>query len=504
MNPNATIRDQGVLDRLDAWLFVGRGGALALSLAFLGFALLHPDVFLDDEGLLPFEFYRHVLDEPWAFLFQVKAKPVLEILYAVPSWFGFPAYLAMHALVGAVGVFLASEAARQLRIARPNLAGWTVALSAVYAVSVANGTPNADGLVFFAAFLALYASGRWRAAGILLGMLPLVRHELGTVVLVFAAWDFLRHRRIGFWLAIAAFPVLYVLAGAWFHQDLLWVRSTWVDTAQLPLASRYWTVMPLSEVYRYQAWSFLNNAPPLALGALVGAVAAWKSRDRDLLVLVAIILLTFVLFTLMQSGLVPNNVDAKIRSSLLLLLPIAIVAARGLSLNALGGRVLSARSMRIAPVVLRLVLVVAALAGFVGSVRNPFQIIGRQHAETHQLMDALRDRGLYTGQPLYSDLQTVRHDRCAGIRIEQGYLLANHSMVWEMERGTSVRTGQREAVLGAMERSRFLFRPERHVVRRDALYVIHRHGRTESWRRVVEAEGPERVEVGKWDVFFWR
>lgn len=502
MNPNATIRDQGVLDRLDAWLFVGRGGALALSLAFLVFALLHPDVFLDDEGLLPFEFYRHVLDEPWAFLFQVKAKPVLEILYAVPSWFGFPAYLAMHALVGAVGVFLASEAARQLRIARPNLAGWTVALSAVYAVSVANGTPNADGLVFFAAFLALYASGRWRAAGILLGMLPLVRHELGTVVLVFAAWDFLRHRRIGFWLAIAAFPVLYVLAGAWFHQDVWWVFSTYVDTSKLPLESRYWATLPPSEVGRYQAMAFLHNAPPLALWALAGTWRAWRSREYDLLLLVFTVAMTFASFAAMQLGWIPNALDAKLRSSLLPLLPLAIVAARGLSFASIGARAGPLGTS--AAALVRLVLVAAAGAGFVWTVLNPQPIIGRQHAETHQLMDALRDSGLYTGQPLFSDLQTVRHDRCAGIRIEQGYLLANHSMVWEMERGTSVRTGQREAVLGAMERSRFLFRPERHVVRRDALYVIHRHGRTESWRRVVEAEGPERVEVGKWDVFFWR
>jgi hypothetical protein len=483
----------GAPARFEAWLLERPAGAIAIALAFLAFAATRGLVYLNDEGTLPFEYLQGLHHDPLAILFQSKGKPVLQLLYGLPALAGLRGYLLAHAVVGAVGVWLISCAARRLGAARPNLAGAFFATSTIFAVSAANGIPNADGAVFFSLFLLLYAADRRIAAGVILGMLPLVRHELGVVTVAFVAWDVLRHRRLDLALAVGAFPALYVLAGALYHQDPLWVIRLWVNPTNIPTELKNWSILTVPEALTYHVLAFPNNAPFLAVWALVGVATLFARRRWDLLVLPIVLVLSAAAFVWMQTGSAIAALDLRLRSYLLLVPPMAILVAFGLSF--LPGRAAGTWT--------RLAVLALALAWQIVRIQDPRGLLFDQHQRTHALFDTLRAEGLYTGQTLFTDLQTARYDTCAGIETERTYLLGNSAMRWEVERNTTEATGQRAASIRAFEATRFLLVPERHQVRRDALYLLRRQPRLQTWRTVIEAENPQRVAIGEWDVYRW-
>ena len=83
---------------LDEW-----AGMLLCTGAFLIVVIVFAwkNTFLNDEGILTFPEARGLVREFWAFLFFHKSKPLNLLLYAIPSEFGFRAFLVAHAIVSA-------------------------------------------------------------------------------------------------------------------------------------------------------------------------------------------------------------------------------------------------------------------------------------------------------------------------------------------------------------------------------------------------------------------
>ncbi len=475
------------LDAIDKWLFESRAGAVAMSLLFFVFTAATGLRFLNDEGTLPIEFISAFLNEPMAIFFMTKAKPVLLLIYGVPMMFGIRGYLFAHCLIGSTGVFLICEAARGFKVGRPNIAGLFLATNTIYFVSVACGFPNADGVVIVVLFLMLYTHDRTFLAGLVLGLLPLVRHELGVISAVFVGLDILKHRRIKMTIATALLPAIYILAGAIYLGDLFWVFTNWLNTTNVPVEYRDWRIFTVPEALNYHVLAFPNNSPLLTLAALAGIVVIFVKRRFDLLVFPIIVLLTAAMFLWLQTGTAIGFVDMGLRSYLMFAPFMAVLAAMALSLRFKGSSLL--------------VLVFAALSLGWQGVRayDPVDVLGRQHEFQHQLFDELRERGLYSGQTLYTDLQTARYDTCAGIATDRTFLLGNTVMRWEIELSTKASDKQRAAAVSAMAATRILLYPEDHEIQRDAVYLLRREGRLQAWRDRIEAENPERIEVGIFD-----
>lgn len=176
-----------------------------------------------DEGLSTYFFARYVGDDFVAAVFCQKFKPVVAAFYAPVARLGLRPFLFVHVIVGAAGVLLAARAARALGSGASNVAAVVVAFSPIYLLGGPLGLSNVDGVVALCLVLVLYArdpdSPGW---AIVLGMLPWIRYELSPFVVVLLVWEVLtRHR----WIALvqgAAFPAVYLVAGAVYHRDLLW------------------------------------------------------------------------------------------------------------------------------------------------------------------------------------------------------------------------------------------------------------------------------------------
>lgn len=196
--------------------------ALALVAVALGFTLLVPQA--DDEGYLTYIGARVLWDAPTAAFFFQKIHPTLSLLYAPVAALGWPAFRVAHVLVAGGAVLLVGDAVDRFG-GKGWLASMLMALSPVFIISAASGQSNTDGVFFVAAVLNLHARGP-RAAlcgAALAGAALWTRYEmvlpLGAVVL----WGLReREHRVARLAAAAAFPVLYLTAGALYHGDPLW------------------------------------------------------------------------------------------------------------------------------------------------------------------------------------------------------------------------------------------------------------------------------------------
>jgi len=196
---------------------------VAVYLAF-GFAFLQTDYVLNDEGLATVVWASAARHELLAVLFFQKAKPVLSLLYLPAAALGFRTALGMHLAVASLAIPFLGATARALRLQLPNLPSLIVALSPVYFLGGAAGISNVDGVVGTALFLYLLIARKkdgW--AGVVLGALPWVRHELAFLVAIVLVRTVLTDRSRRLILGTLAFPTLYALAGALYHRDLLWL-----------------------------------------------------------------------------------------------------------------------------------------------------------------------------------------------------------------------------------------------------------------------------------------
>ena len=250
-----------------------RAAVVVLTLAYVALAGLavHDARFLHDEGLLTHLFASLVGREPAATIFLQKARPPLALLYAPIAAAGLPAFLWAHVLVGALAVPLVAATAERLGHARPELAAAVVALSPMHVAAGAAGLMNADAVVGVALVAWLWASGRWLVAGMVMGALVWVRSELAVLALVLALAALVqRPWRPRALVGLTAFPLLYGLAGAVYHGDLLWMLH-WPPALATPMADN-----PFWQAEAGQASLPTVIAALLAITPAVALLGTWR------------------------------------------------------------------------------------------------------------------------------------------------------------------------------------------------------------------------------------
>lgn len=212
------------VDRLaflnDRWV----GWYLALAYVAVGLWFVHTDYALNDEGLLTHYWASWARQDFWPVLFFQKVKPVLATLYAPVSAGGAHATMAAHVVIAALAIPMIGSVARSLGHPAPVVASLIVASSPIFFFGGASGVSNIDGVVGVTAVLWLLACRRSPfLAGAIAGLLPWVRFELAIFVLLLAA-EAVRSKEDRSLLAgLVLFPLFYVVGGAIYHSDLLWM-----------------------------------------------------------------------------------------------------------------------------------------------------------------------------------------------------------------------------------------------------------------------------------------
>lgn len=514
------------IEALHAHLFERPAGALACALGFFAVsaALAMKLRFHHDEGLLTFDFARGLLREPLALVFFVKAKPVLLALALLPSAIGLRAYLLAHAAMAAGAVYLASAAARHLRVTSPNVAGWVLATSFSFTVAASNGYPNAGGCFALSLFLYLYLSGRRLPAALVLGALPFARNELAPVTLIFLALDVIEHRSLRFVLATLSFGAIYGAASGVYHGDPLWLYSGYPDPQGLPPKLRLYQTPTVIEAAQNLRQALLDNSPLLVAFGLFGV----SLRDRRIAAVFASMIAIYFAMTAFQIiGVLGFDTSPRYYVAPLPLLALtaawalspaerpsvgwwaapaiaatsALTGAIGAVFTAIAGLAsalfLGAHLRKLAECLL-LAGAIGIVAAELASERSHER---RPHLRTHELVDAMRREGIYRGQPLYTDDYAARYDLDAGLG--ETHVLVNQTIDWELRYDTNPRNGQYEKMVRALEAQRLIFDPARHAVRRDAVYVLEDQERTKAWRARIEAEAPSVARIGDHFVYSW-
>jgi hypothetical protein len=447
-----------------ALVFLGGAAACGASLRFL-----------HDEGIFTLDMAAALPSAPLAVLFLLKAKAVLAILYALPARAGAAAYLAAHAAIGAATIPLVVAAARRLGLPSPNLAGWALATSVGFFVASASGFANSDGAFFLALFLWLYAGERRVWAALVLGALPFIRFELTFAVAVILGFDLWRRRDARFAATALAFPIAYVVAGALYHRDVLWLLHTLSNRSQ-PADVRRYASPTLWQVAGFILTSAAVNFSVLGLVGVLG----WDRNDRRLLPLFVAVAGTYLILIGLAAYDVGVAVDRSLRYHVAPLPLVALLAA----------------SWRVPPTRATWLVAVQALAMIAALTLTGF---GReQHLQDHQVMSAVRANPLWRGRPIYTDIHIARYDRCAGV---DAWMIANESIVAELDDMLARNRAQRDALAAALERQRFLIALP--PIRRDALYLIESSARGRRARAWIEAAHPTVVELDRYRLYGW-
>lgn len=298
-------------------------GGLTIVFAAAGVALVLGEGIVNDEGLMTHVFARWLTLEPWAVLFFQKVKPMVCVLYALPSLGGATSTLVAHVLVAALAAPMLAAVARRLGLRWPNLPALLLLASPLYLFGAAAGVSNTDGVALSTLVLYLTVARGWHwAAGLVLGCLPWVRSELAPFAGILWLYMALIARNRGFALGALIVPLAYALAGALYHRDLLWPLHY---AAALPFPDAHNVILGGSGGLRSLPWVLLLVTP--AIG--VAAVAPWRRLtpiERALALGAALNLLLISLLPLW--GLF--NFDSSARYSMQPLPVLALLAARAL------------------------------------------------------------------------------------------------------------------------------------------------------------------------------
>jgi hypothetical protein len=430
-------------------VFAGRSGSLIVAGTFaaIGVVLVLVMPGADDEGYLAFIGARVLAADPIAAFFFQKIHPALSALYALPAALGWTAYRIAHVLVAAGGLWLIGDAVERLlpnrsRIesGRPSLASnrgalaaALVALSPAFLLAAVAGQSNTDGIAFFAAVLNLHArGGRAALAGAALAGFALwTRYETAPMLAAVVVWGlFERDGRIARALAVVAFPLVYVVAGAIYHGDPLWlVHFTPNVTAPVPSNPVYgWLGLDPESIGTW-FWHVTLAAPAWPVLVLV----RWKKlpvAGRVLLLALAIQAAAMFVLPLLRmffEGLGP-------RYMLVLSPAFAIVLALG--------PLASKHTARFALAVALVLTMLSPLLG--GDVLRRLGVLPAESAELHDEVEALRDPEgvVYTNDRRLSILL-----RSSGARVR---FLPHHDVLYELYHLANHDNGQYERIIAAL------------------------------------------------------
>jgi hypothetical protein len=406
---------------------------VAATFAAIGAVLVLVLPGADDEGYLAFIGARVMLDDPIAGFFFQKIHPALSAFYAPAAALGWTAYRLAHVLVAASALWLVGDAVDRLG-GKGTLAAALVALSPAFLLAAVAGQSNTDGVFFFAAVLNLHTrGGRAALAGAALAGFALwTRYETAPMLAAVVVWGlFEREGRIARALALAAFPLVYVVSGAAYHGDALWlVHFTPNVTAPVPANPVYGWLGLDPESLGTWFWHVTLAAPAWPVLVLV----RWKKlpvAGRVLLValgLQAAAMLVLPLLRMFFEGLGP-------RYMLVLAPPIAIVLALG--------PLASKHTARFAIAVALVLTMLSPLLG--GDVLRRLGVLPPESAELLAEVEELRDPEgvVYTND---RRLSILLHESGARVRF-----VPHHDVLFELHRLANHDNGQYERIIDALD-----------------------------------------------------
>ncbi len=197
-----------------------------LTIAYVGFGVVfvRTDYTLNDEGLLTHYWASWARQDFLPVFFFQKVKPVLCALYLPVSAWGVHATLIAHVIVSSLAILMIASTARALGHRLPNLPALVLAFSPIYFYGGGAGVSNVDGAVGVALVLYLLSVRRWPLlAGIVAGLLPWVRFELAVFSIVITLHALTSEQDRPAVLGVMIFPLAYIVAGALYHRDLVWL-----------------------------------------------------------------------------------------------------------------------------------------------------------------------------------------------------------------------------------------------------------------------------------------
>lgn len=195
---------------------------IAAAFALAGLLAVHTDSFLDNEGILSWMFAGLTAEAPLDMLFLLKARPPISALYAPVAVAGLPAFLSVHVVMASLAIPLTAALARRFGHANANLSASLVALSPLYFAAAAAGVQNTDATL--GVLLAAWLTARKRpiAAGLVLSLVVLARVETVVLTAAFVAHAIRDRNSRPLLAAVVVIPAAFVMAGAVYHQDVLW------------------------------------------------------------------------------------------------------------------------------------------------------------------------------------------------------------------------------------------------------------------------------------------
>jgi len=286
-----------------------------------GLGLVLTDYNLNDEGLLTHYWASWARREPAAIFFFQRLRPVLSAFYAPVSGIGVHWTLGAHVVVAALSIPLIAATARALRYRYPNLPALIVAFSPLYFYGGPAGISNADGVVGICLTLYLLCGrGQPLLAGVLAGMIPWMRFELGLFSAVLAVHGILVQRDRQLLAGMSIFPLLYLASGAAYHLDALWFIH-YPPTSPADPSDPMWQGQLRGLRYFLEAWLALT---PLAAVIAVVPLARLQTVERTLLAYLLITALVMNIFPIFQIG----NFGTAPRYSMGLLPVLALLVSR--------------------------------------------------------------------------------------------------------------------------------------------------------------------------------
>lgn len=294
---------------------------LTIAYVVTGLLFVRSDYTLHDEGLLTHYWASWARQDFVPVFFYQKVKPLLAAIYAPFTAAGIRATMAAHVIVASTAIPMIAATARSLGHQIPNLPAIVVAFSPIYLYGGSAGLSNVDGLV--GVILVVYlltAQRRPLLAGIVSGMLPWVRFELGIFSMVVAIFALAAKRDRLIMVGLPVFPLIYGFAGAVYHRDLLWL-------IHFPPSAPYDPTNPIWRSENIGLQYFLGPALALCPAAAVIfalRVARLQLVERMVLIFGVAATLTVQLFPIFKIG----NFGAAPRYSVHVLPALALLLSR--------------------------------------------------------------------------------------------------------------------------------------------------------------------------------
>ena len=294
---------------------------LAAVYIAVGMVLVFTDYTLNDEGLLTYYWASWARQDFVPVFFFQRLRPILCALYLPVSVGGVHWTLAAHLLVASLSLPMLAAVARALGHRLPNLPAIAVALSPVYFYGGPAGFSNTDGAVGIC--LALYllsARRRPLLAGLVVGLLPWIRSELAIFSAALALHGLLVRRDRALLPGIAAFPLLYVVAGAFYHHDPIWVLHFFPKTPTDP-SDPMWKSQMIGLQYFLEPLLAVTTIAPVIVGLRLTRL---PPVERTLLLYLVAAVVVMNVLPIFQIG----NFGTSPRYSMALLPPLALLAGR--------------------------------------------------------------------------------------------------------------------------------------------------------------------------------